>query len=194
MILYIIIVDLDEESGKSEIHIEEGVRKMAEQKSILSKALDIAKHILAVCSRLEDPIPITNIKLQKLLYLVYGNFLLDNSEEKLFGERFEAWQYGPAVAEVYDTFCEFSGSQIFLIDTPPELPEDITKAIDPTIEANMHREVFDLVAETHKPGSAWAKAMERKQANSTSPVFLRDEDIIEEFRKRRDGDEGTPDL
>lgn len=147
-------------------------------------AIDVAKHIIDFCSKQEEQVPVSNIKLQKLLYLVYGGYCLDN-EEVLFGELFQAWQYGPVVASVYDEFCFFAGAHICLTDEPPALPECITTAIDPVIEKNMRREVFDLVEETHRPGSAWYKAVQQGGGVKNHPI-LSIEDIIEEFRERRD--------
>lgn len=156
--------------------------------SPLSTAIDIAKHIIAFCSDQEPSIPISNIKLQKLLYLVFGYYYLDTGKF-LFNDTFQAWQYGPAVAEVYDYFCAFAGSHIYLSDPPPVLPEIVTTAIAPTIKKNMGREVFDLVNETHQPGGAWQKAKERNPEMKKPDILL--EDIIEEFEKRREGD-ATP--
>lgn len=194
MILYIVLVDYGEKSGRPTNETNETKEReitMEDKKNPVNKALDIAKHIIELCTCRKNPIPVSNIKLQKLLYLVYGYFLLDLGE-KLFAEPFEAWQYGPVAASVYDYFCNFAGSYISLIDTPPELPKSISDAIDPIIEENMEREVFDLVEETHQEGSAWRKAMKRRDSTSVAPV-LKDEDIIEEFRKRRDSDGGTSD-
>ena len=98
---------------------------------------------------------------------------------------FRSWQYGPVVASVYDEFCFFAGAHICLTDEPPALPECITTAIDPVIEKNMRREVFDLVEETHRPGSAWYKAVQQGGGVKNHPI-LSIEDIIEEFRERRD--------
>lgn len=165
---------------------------MNEERTARSTAMDITNHIIAVCSNREAPIPVSNIKLQKLLYLVFGYYYIDRGE-KLFDEPFEAWRYGPVVASVYDRFCTFAGSDICLIDPPPELPKDITEAINPTIETNMRREVFDLVEETHESGSAWSKAKERADDDKSHPRISLD-DIIEEFRKRRGGDGGASTL
>ena len=184
MVLFIILSNFESETAQSTKERETVMNEERnELKQSVSTAIDIARHIIAFCNDQEEPVPVSNIKLQKLLYLVFGYFCLD-SNVKLFSDAFQAWQYGPAVAEVYDQFCAFSGSYIYLTDAPPVLPEEITASINPTIEKNMRRDVFELVEETHQPGSAWAKAMERRGA-SKSPDILFD-DIIEEFRKRRD--------
>ena len=51
---------------------------------------------------------ITNMKLQKLLYYAQGCYLA-LKDEPLFDECLVAWQHGPAVREVYETYKD-SGS------------------------------------------------------------------------------------
>ena len=51
----------------------------------------------------EQDLKITNLKLQKLLYFLYTRYLFD-TKTPLFSNRFEAWQYGPVLTEIYDIF------------------------------------------------------------------------------------------
>lgn len=51
----------------------------------------------------DEGIPITHLKLQKLVYFCYAWFA-GNEREELFGEDIEAWQYGPVVRELYLEF------------------------------------------------------------------------------------------
>lgn len=57
--------------------------------------------------------PITNKKLQKLLYYAQVWSLVIN-DEKLFSERMEAWVHGPAVPLVYRKFRQFEFNPIQL--------------------------------------------------------------------------------
>jgi uncharacterized phage-associated protein len=54
---------------------------------------------------------ITPMKLQKLLYYCHSDFLLSTGNE-LISEDFEAWQYGPVIASVFQEFKIFSLSPI----------------------------------------------------------------------------------
>lgn len=54
---------------------------------------------------------ITLMKLQRLLYIVYKEYL-DKTGLKLFNEPFEAWEYGPVVRCVYDEFKTFETRNI----------------------------------------------------------------------------------
>lgn len=181
MLLCIILADFQE---KREENTKERGIKM-EKNRTHGFATIIAKYIVAFCAKQKEPILISNIKLQKLLYLVFGEYYLAK-KKKLFPEPFQAWQYGPVVASVYDEFCAFAGSFICLAENEPELPENVTLAIKPTIEANMKRDVFDLVNETHQPGSAWSKTVARNNGIIKDHPEILIEDIEEEFRERRD--------
>jgi len=57
-------------------------------KLICKKILDLSKN------------KISNLALQKLLYLIQAYSLID-SNEPVFEDKIEAWQYGPAVPEAY---------------------------------------------------------------------------------------------
>ena len=49
-------------------------------------------------------ISITNLKMQKLLYVLYAKYITKSPDFPLFPDRFEAWQYGPVLTKVYDIF------------------------------------------------------------------------------------------
>lgn len=74
-------------------------------------ALDIANKILAKASIFEYDEPISNMKLQKLLYYQQG-FHLAYFEAPLFDEEIEAWMYGPVVPSVYNHFKEYKNRGI----------------------------------------------------------------------------------
>lgn len=56
-------------------------------------ALDVANTFLDRAKK--EKIDISPMKLQKLIYILYKVYLQKNGF-KLFEERFEVWQYGPA--------------------------------------------------------------------------------------------------
>ncbi|OOB80282.1 MAG: hypothetical protein BEN19_05755 [Epulopiscium sp. Nuni2H_MBin003] len=57
--------------------------------------------------------PITNLKLQKLLYYVQANFLL-NKKDICFEEDIIHWTLGPVVKEVYEKFKIFNSKNLIL--------------------------------------------------------------------------------
>lgn len=73
------------------------------------KASEVARHILNYSN--EKGYPISNLKLQKVLYFVQTEFLV-TKDEKCFDEKILAYNFGPVVEEVYDEYKVFGGSQI----------------------------------------------------------------------------------
>ena len=51
----------------------------------------------------EQTVELTNLKLQKLLYLLYAKYYAV-SGDALFTNRFEAWAYGPVLSDIYKVF------------------------------------------------------------------------------------------
>lgn len=55
---------------------------------------------------------LTNLSLQKLLYLAHMKFLGQQDGEPLLKEAFEAWKYGPVVSRLYQKIKKFGNSPI----------------------------------------------------------------------------------
>lgn len=77
-------------------------------------ALTIAEYFIDKSNK--EKKPITNKKLQKLLYYAQVWSVVLN-EEKLFPERIEAWVHGPAIPTVYRKFKGFEFNPIQLDTT-----------------------------------------------------------------------------
>lgn len=80
-------------------------------------AIDVAKFFLAM-------IPISHLQLQKLVYLAYKEYLT-KYEESLFKEKIVAYQYGPVVEEVYQTFKTYGSKTIEINDSKEYILKDI---------------------------------------------------------------------
>jgi len=74
-------------------------------------ALKVAYYFLK--RGLEEKKPITNKKLQKLVYYAQVWSLVLNNK-KLFNERIEAWVHGPAIPRLYSKFKKFEFDPITL--------------------------------------------------------------------------------
>lgn len=126
---------------------------------------------------------ITPMKLQKLLYITYKEYLATTGN-KLFNEPFEAWKYGPVVRCVYDEFKSFGSRPI------TEFAKDaegkafmVSENLDPKLKAILD-DVFsrysnesgvELSKLTHfNEKSAWKKAFYNNKK------ILGDGDILEE--------------
>lgn len=64
-------------------------------------AVDIARRIVQLS--IEEKIPLTNLKLQKLLYYAWMDYYREN-RAFLYGNEIQAWPYGPVVPDAYYEF------------------------------------------------------------------------------------------
>lgn len=72
-------------------------------------ALAVAEYLIDKANK--ENRPITNKKLQKLLYYVQA-WSIAIRNKKIFDDKIEAWIHGPAIREVYLAFKEFGASPI----------------------------------------------------------------------------------
>lgn len=113
-------------------------------------ASDIAKVIINWCNYYN--IAITNLKLQKLLYFVQGEFFkIRNS--RLIDDDFYAWQLGPVVPSVYYEYAIYSSSRIpsipnYTSPIPRENYQDYA-AIDYALKKYAKRATWELVDLSH---------------------------------------------
>ncbi len=77
-------------------------------------AIEIAKYIIFYCYN--NGYPISNLKLQKLLYFAQAKFLVD-ANKSCFDNQIEAWDYGPVVPDVYRKYRIYGGLNIPYIDS-----------------------------------------------------------------------------
>ena len=73
--------------------------------------------------------PITNKKLQKLVYYAQAWSLALNND-KLFDEPIEAWIHGPAIRALYSRYKKYSYYVITETPKKPELDDKTTKLLD----------------------------------------------------------------
>lgn len=84
-------------------------------------ALLISKYVIRKCDELNRTI--SNLKLQKILYFVQAEFLVDTGKPCFFND-IEAWAFGPVVPEVYREYKVYGSANIpvnrseYLIDIP----------------------------------------------------------------------------
>ena len=130
-----------------------------------------------------ENIALTPLKLQKLLYILYAR-CLQRTDTPLFPNRFEVWQHGPVVGEVYTAFRSYGARHI---DEPLPYPD---RQVYRLSEAGVFAECLDevwyrygkksgsfLVKLTHGQDSAWSKAKER---DGCLGGLLSDDDIRED--------------
>lgn len=117
---------------------------------------DIAKYIIWRETRKGRPV--SNLRLQKLLYFVYTYFL-SNCFEPCFSEPIEAWTFGPVVPIVYGEYKIFGSSSI---SSPKNFFADFLlpshrNVIDKMLDACAKYTTGDLVEVSHQQ-SPWQDA------------------------------------
>ena len=69
----------------------------------------IARYVINRCN--EKKMPISNQKLQKILYYIQAEFLV-NLDKPCFSEEIQAWHLGPVVPEVYQHYRSYGATNI----------------------------------------------------------------------------------
>ena len=77
----------------------------------MSKALSVAKFLLELAEREDEPDRLSHLRLQKLLYYTQG-WSLALRDKALFKDRIEAWAHGPVVKKLYGA-SPITGTELF---------------------------------------------------------------------------------
>lgn len=119
----------------------------------MPKALDVAKYIVNESTL--NKYQISNLKLQKILFLLQRDFLKQGKEA--FEDDIEAWPFGPAVPVVYQEFCMFGANPIQWSYPQIKFPYDDSQKNDFDEIFSKYRawDAWDLCEEIHKTGGAW---------------------------------------
>lgn len=130
-------------------------------------ALDVAFYFIKKGS--DEKKPITNKKLQKLVYYAQAwSLVLHN--EKLFSEKIEAWVHGPAIPDLYEKFMQFGAEPITLkpSDKPTfNLPETQKEILDNVwqVYGKFDADYLEILTHSELP---WLEAREGLQSSESS--------------------------
>lgn len=117
------------------------------------RAIEIAKYILKYC--IEKGCPISNLKLQKILYFIWVDYY-KKTQNELYLDEICAWQLGPVVPEVYYEYCSYAGRSIMVdIDETAITPND-QNILNGIIDKYIHVPASTLVNKTHAPEKPWS--------------------------------------
>jgi uncharacterized phage-associated protein len=133
-------------------------------KTIANKFLELAK---------QDSEELTQMKMQKLIYISHG-FNLAVTGEELIDEKIEAWRYGPVIESIYSEYRGFNSNPItddatiakldnnfdIYYELPPRINNESTNQL---IEAVWNKykiySAYQLSSMTHEDGTPWHTAM-----------------------------------
>lgn len=153
-------------------------------------ATTIANEFLRLAKR--DGVPLTHMKLQKLVYIAHGWHLTFSDGEPLIEERVQAWDYGPVINEMYAAFAKYGKDDIDEQYWTFEEQEGRVAMVHPMIDDEdgfaheVIRNVWDtygkftayqLSALTHREGTPWHKANRRGER------FISEKAILGHFRE-----------
>ena len=127
-------------------------------------ANEIANYFLS--KSVKENKPITNLKLQKLVYMAHG-FYEALKDEDLIREEIECWPYGPVIRDLYFKYKDFKNGTITVaiedFQNKFNFSEDALKAIDFTWNTTKDLDAIQLSNWTHIEGSPWKQAMDKNE-------------------------------
>ena len=148
------------------------------------KATDIANWILyrnqLDLDFKEEAEPITNLKLQKLLYYMQGIHLAVN-DEPLFEDEITAWKHGPVVECVYYKFSKFRAAPIEM-----DIPDDEMETVNCILQDPETDQLLNQVYDHYSAYSAWGlrnMTHNERPWKETEQNHNIDQDLIKEFFK-----------
>lgn len=125
---------------------------------------------------------LTNLELQKMLYLAHMQYMGQTNGSRLMDETFEAWDYGPVSPEVYWYVRDFGRAPIKNIFHGVEtISGPIATYLDNAYDALSKRTSSQLVGITHWKDGAWARIY-RPGARG---IPIPDDEILAEYRRRK---------
>lgn len=146
-------------------------------------AVEVAWKMLKVAK--EKNIPLTNLKLQKLVYIAHGYFL-GWKGKPLVQDPVEAWKYGPVIRSIYK---QFKGSSDVInvtnediltdLDNDPDANDCIAKVLD--LYGNFTAK--ELVDITHQKDTPWFDAWNNIFSIFSSRKIIDNNEIKNHYRK-----------
>lgn len=135
----------------------------------MHKAIDIANFFVNLSSAADEEL-MTNLKVNKLVYFAQA-WSLVRFNKKLFDEDILAWQYGPVVQSVYNTFKPCGKNNIANVAgnySEDKFSEDeLALLIDVAMQYGQFT-APKLVDITHKKNSPWSKVYKEHESNVIS--------------------------
>lgn len=135
---------------------------------------------------------LTNLDVQKLVYLLHGKFLKMTGRPLVSGE-FAAWQYGPVHPVLYDAFKVHQDGPI---DAPAkrfdpvrrqycpltELADpEVDDLLDATLPGLLAVPTYALVQITHAEGTPWSKTMAAAETRTNVGMVIPNALIASDF-------------
>jgi uncharacterized phage-associated protein len=125
--------------------------------------------------------PVTNLKLQKLLYYAQAWYLVIYGKP-LFDDRIEAWPHGPVVPRVYGRFKHYRWEPIVEEIKAPELPQQIRDHLIEVMQVFGVYTAYQLERMTHQE-APWKDVRGDLAPDDPSNAIIRPESMREFFSR-----------
>ncbi len=124
-----------------------------QSKNLAYKAEDVAKYFIYLGSKQvvgdnKEREGVTNLKLQKILYLAQAYFLAKLGKP-LFADPIEAWEFGPVVPSVYHKLKKYKSNPIIIEEDKTKILEEDKETLKKVWEAFGGYSASRLVDITH---------------------------------------------
>lgn len=138
-------------------------------------------------------IKLSNLKLQKLLFLCHAFHLVETGRPLVRGS-FEAWQYGPVHREAYEAFKRFGPKAITeeadkfdpVTGTRNPIPvsydRDALDVIQKVIQFYGPKSAGELVELTHSKNGPWDYVVNEAKSSANLGLKISDATITERFK------------
>ena len=151
----------------------------------MATAREVARYIVRFFQEAGDPV--SNLKLQKLLYYVQG-WHLALRDAPAFDDRLEAWVHGPVQPGVYGTYKQYRWNPITEDVDAPLLDDQTLEVVDAVLGANGTDSCYELELRTHGE-RPWIEARGDLPADAESNRVLTLASIKNFFCELRDAPE-----
>ena len=125
---------------------------------------------------------LSNLQLQKILYLAQVVYMGENNGDRLFDADFEAWDFGPVAPSLYHRVKSFGDEPVGNVfhGARPITDESRDSTLDRVGISLFKKTPGQLVAMTHRPDGAWAKFYRPNMPG----IHIPDEEIFQEYARQ----------
>lgn len=121
-------------------------------------ALTVANTFLELAAQEKNSL--TNMKLQKLVYIAHGYYLAYRAGEPLIEEDVKAWQWGPVIVELYEALKKYGAGFVSQQIHPGNIippAADGHRLIENVWKVYKKFTGFQLSTITHRESSPWSQ-------------------------------------
>jgi len=135
-------------------------------------AFEVANAFLKLAER--DGVTLTNLRLQKLVYIAFGYYVAVFNE-RMFDDEIQAWYFGPVIPNLYRALKKYGADEVTnYIDEEDAIEEDSPemKIIESVWDSYKDFDAIQLSNLTHEEGTPWSAVWEQSKRETKIPIDL----------------------